>query len=513
MANRGFNLRVVSGNKAVTLWGNDGWNVLGETREKPGTVTALASRVAIVFRGMTIRANAVSSIPFDMVDLNGNIIDTMDDWKNECGFLPNPESLFWLLEAAWTLYGRAYLHNTANKYGYHKIKYLAPETVLYDHEKKIFVRNNINFPPAIDENGKPTPGESIISLWLPDPDIELGPPMKSPGKAALSAMNVMFNLDESSLSFFKNGMLHTFMFKVGAGTQQADVELLEEKVNHKLRGVWNSFKALWLKTDKFEPVDIGGGLDWLSNVPLTKEKREDIAMALGIPMSMLFSESAAGLGGGGVADSDDKKIISMTALPDWRNIARQLNEQLFIPLGYRLVDRHEKMEVFRKNESTLGETLTKYVTAFNTNPLLAVELCDVLGITLTDEQKSKLSAIEKKKPDPTQFEQVNQVIPKQLPAPAEEIKAVDIEYNRELQRYQRKALKKIGQAVEFESEIIPLDILQSIKEGLVSCQSEDAVKSLFATKGVMKARDVEKMNSEAILMLASSIDRAVEKVE
>jgi len=511
MANK-FNIRVINGNKAVTLWGEQGWDALGGgTKEKDGSVTALASRVSIVFRGMTIRANAVASIPFDMVDLEGNIIDTMDDWQNECGFLPNPESLFWLLEAAWTLYGRAYLHNTSNVYGLNrKVKYLAPESVLYDAEKQLFIRNNISFPRAIDEKGKPTPGESIVSLWMPDPDVEVGPPLKSPGKAALHAMGVLFNLDQSSLSFFKNGMLHTFMFKVGAGVQETDVQLLEEKVNHKLRGVWNAFKALWLKTDKFEPVDIGGGLDWLSNVPLTKEKREDIAISLGIPMSMLFTESAAGLGGGGVADSDDKKLYLMTALPDWKNIARQLNEQIFIPLGYRLVDRHQKLDVFKKNESALGDTLTKYVTAFNTNPEIAVEMCDILGIALTDEQKAKLKTIEKKKPEPTQFEQVNQ--PKQLPAPIEEVKIVDIEYNKELQRYQRKALKKIGQAVEFESEIIPLDVLHGIKEGLVSCQSEDAIKSLFATKGVMKSRDIDRINNDAILKLAESIDKAIEKV-
>ncbi|MFA5150266.1 MAG: hypothetical protein WC433_05095 [Candidatus Omnitrophota bacterium] len=512
MANK-FNIRVINGNKAVTLWGEQGWDALGGgTKEKDGSVTALASRVSIVFRGMTIRANAVASIPFDMVDLEGNIIDTMDDWQNECGFLPNPESLFWLLEAAWTLYGRAYLHNTSNVYGLNrKVKYLAPESVLYDAEKQLFIRNNISFPRAIDKKGKPTPGESIVSLWMPDPDVEVGPPLKSPGKAALHAMGVLFNLDQSSLSFFKNGMLHTFMFKVGAGVQETDVQLLEEKVNHKLRGVWNAFKALWLKTDKFEPVDIGGGLDWLSNVPLTKEKREDIAISLGIPMSMLFTESAAGLGGGGVADSDDKKLYLMTALPDWKNIARQLNEQIFIPLGYRLVDRHQKLDVFKKNESALGDTLTKYVTAFNTNPEIAVEMCDILGIALTDEQKAKLKTIEKKKPEPTQFEQVNQ--PKQLPAPIEEVKIVDIEYNKELQRYQRKALKKIGQAVEFESEIIPLDVLHGIKEGLVSCQSEDAIKSLFATKGVMKSRDIDRINNDAILKLAESIDKAVVKSE
>jgi phage portal protein BeeE len=515
MAKRGFNLRVISGNKAVTLWGdsNEGWNVISGNGVKKDSVSDLASKVAIVFRGMTLRANAVSSIPFDMTDLKGTVIDSSDDWKNECGFLPNPESLMWLIEGAWTLYGKAYLHQSRNTYDYVKIlRYLAPESVSWDELKKMFMRNNKPFPPALDKNGKPEKGESIVSAYMPDPDVENGPPLKSPGSAAFAAMGILYNLDQSSLSFFKNGMLHTYIFKVGAGTQQADVELLEEKVNQKLRGTWNAFKALFLKTEKFEPVDIGGGLDWLSNVPLTKEKREDIAIALGVPMSMLFTDSASGLGGGGVASSDDKKIITMTALPDWKNIVRQLNEQVFIPAGYRLVERHEKLDVFKETESALGDTLTKYVTAFNTNPELAVELAGLLGITISDEQKSRLMTIARKKPEPTQFETINQSSDKPVnqeePAP-DTMKS--IEYNKELQRYQRKALKKIGQVVEFESEIIPLDILRGIKEGLVSCQSEDAIKSLFATKGVMKSRDIDRINNDAILKLVDAINNAVEK--
>jgi hypothetical protein len=518
MANRGFNIKVVSGTKAYTILGDEGWVTLGgDTKEKAGTVTALSSRVAIVFRGMTIRANAVASIPFDMTDLNGNVIDTSDDWQNVCGFLPNPENLLWLLEAAWTLYGRGYCHQSKNGYNYTKIfKYLAPDSVQYDKDKNMFVRNNRDFQPALDKDGKPTKGESIVSVWMPDPDIEHGPPLKCPGKAAFSAMDVIYNLDASSLSFFKNGMLHTYIFKVGAGTQTTDIELLEEKVNSRLRGVWNAFRALWLKADKFEPVDIGGGLDWLSNVPLTKEKREDVAIALGIPMSMLFTDSASGLGGGGVANSDDKKIITATALPDFKNIIRQLNEQVFIPAGYRIVERHEKLDVFKETESDLGDTLTKYVTAFNTNPELAVELAELLGITIDDKKKASLLAIARKKPEPTQFENVqnnqptNQTVQDE-PAP-DTVKTIDIEYNKEMQRYQRKALKKIGQLVEFESDIIPLDVLHNIKTALPGCKSEDEIKRLFATKGVMKSLEIEQRYSDsAILKLADAINNATEK--
>ena len=76
----------------------------GNDKERPDTETFYTSRVAIVYRGMNIRANAVSSIPFDLINIKtGDVVDSSDDWQNECGFIPNPEALLWACEAAFVL--------------------------------------------------------------------------------------------------------------------------------------------------------------------------------------------------------------------------------------------------------------------------------------------------------------------------------------------------------------------------------------------------------------------------
>jgi len=471
MAKKHYEIIKVDGAKAVSLFGDEGWDILsGGTAEKTDNAF-LSARVAVVFRGMQLRANAVASIPFDMVDLKGNIIDSTDDWQNQCGFLPSPELLFWLLEAAWTLYGKGYIYQSKNSYNFTKIfKALAPDSVTYDIENDVFKRNNKEFLPAKDLTGKINKGDSIVSLWMPDPDVEHGPPLKYPAKAALQAMGVLYNLDEASQGFFKRGMLHTYIFSVPPGTQQSDKDLLEDKVNSMLTGIKNAWRTLFVNADKITPLDIGGGLESLANVPLTKEKREDVSIALGIPMSKLFTESAAGLGGAGVVDSDDRKLIADTGLPEWKNITRQLNDQVFIPLGWRLVEKHEKLEVFREDEGLLGTNLKTYVDAYNANPKAFPVFAEILGVTLSDEQIAALASLEVK-PEPVEPVVTSPVI---------QVEPIDAELDKEMKRYQRKALKHVGDAVSFESDIIPLHVLNGIHDALPNCKSEDEVRALFA---------------------------------
>ena len=47
-------------------------------------------------------------------------------------------------------------------------------------------------------------------------------------------------------------------------------------------------------------------------------------------------------------------------------------------------------------------------------------------------------------------------------------------------KWQRKALKRIGQAVPFESDEIPAHVAARINAGLPACKNADDVKALFA---------------------------------
>lgn len=96
------------------------------------------------------------------------------------------------------------------------------------------------------------------------------------------------------------------------------------------------------------------------------------------------------MGGRGVVDADDRRLIADTALPEWLIIARELNRQVLNPLGYALRDRHEHMEVFSENQKDVMDTLSSYVKAFNTDPQMALIIASELGITFSDEGRAAL---------------------------------------------------------------------------------------------------------------------------
>ena len=485
MDKNNYKLMYYDGKKAVSIMSDEGWTVAGDVATN--TYADLASKVAIIFRGMNIRANAVASIPFELIDANTKkVLDTSDEWTNYCGFMPNPEDLFWRLESAWTIHGKAYCLKSDNSGGYTKIlRPLAPLTVSYDLNKDEFTRNNKPFQPSVTLKGDVNKGESIVYFWLPDPDVEHGEPKKWPANAAFKAMDVIYSLDEASSGFFKRGMLHSMIFSVPQGTQESDKEELESRINNMFRGVKNWYKALFFNGESIKPIDIGGSLKDIENVNLTKDKREDVAIALGIPMSKLFTESAAGLGGGGVVAADDKRLILDTALPEWKMLARELNRQVFLPKGMMLVDKHEQMEMFRESQKSQAEVITSIVSAFQTNPKLANIIADEVGLDFSQDGQEKIDAYIASINEPTKPEQTQETA--QPPQPDQNMQA-------DMAKYLRKALKHVGKAVEFDSEFIPVERLEYIKSRLSGCKTELEVRNLFSLQDETKeAGEVDKI--------------------
>jgi HK97 family phage portal protein len=75
----------------------------------------------------------------------------------------------------------------------------------------------------------------------------------------------------------------------------------------------------------------------------------------------------------------------------------------------------------------------------------------------------------------------------------------------DLDKWKRKALKKIGQAVPFESDIISPDLHAQIDASLPTCKSDSDVRALFVIEPVKVKGD--------ILLLAEAINKAVEALD
>ena len=77
------------------------------TSRATDTTTTYYRAVPWLMRGIEMRANALASVPFQIVR-GRTPIDTSDEYKDALGILPDPYRILWLLEAA-LCFGPAYL--------------------------------------------------------------------------------------------------------------------------------------------------------------------------------------------------------------------------------------------------------------------------------------------------------------------------------------------------------------------------------------------------------------------
>ena len=121
---------------------------------------------------------------------------------------------------------------------------------------------------------------------------KFGPAKNYPGRAAANSCGVLLNIDLFAEGFFERGAIKAMLLTVKGMPAEAERSKLEEWWRSVVAGIKNAFGAKVINAEAVTPVVIGEGMKELENVTIGQEKREDIAIALGIPMSILFADAA-----------------------------------------------------------------------------------------------------------------------------------------------------------------------------------------------------------------------------
>jgi phage portal protein BeeE len=496
---------MIDGSKAIKSFTHDeyrpeAWTWLsgGPDEGEDKTIKDYYRAVPWLFRGVGMVANAVASLPFDIVTTSGDVYDSSDDYQNKLEYLPNPYRLLWLITASLWLTGKAYVWNgKGERSGQTKmLKYLIPTSVTPDYGKS--TGELIGFIRQTESRDITVPLDSGLMLywWGLDPFVEIEEPTGWPAKAALSAAQAKFNIDEFIAAYFKRGAVRATLLTVKNMPSQEEKKALKEWWKRVISGVKNAFGAQVINAEAITPVIIGEGLNELEATELNAEQRHDIAAALGIPQTKLFSADAGGLGGGGVAEQDDITFYTETVVPAAKSVFYVFTEQLLEPLGLRLVERHERMDMFQEDEAARSDSLVNMTVAFDKNPKAALLSSMVLGMEFPPEVEALLTEIinEKEqrreqmaqqfsgggqsKPEPTEIEKDKQ-------EENEEIKPVQQKslFEIDVDKWQRKALKRVRKgdpaACPFESDHIPAVTAGAIIGALEACATEEEVKCVF----------------------------------
>ena len=452
-----------------------------------GTVSGLQKyykAIPWLFRGVNIRANAVAAMPFAIFK-GDTEIDNSDDYQNKVGFMPNPGALFGLIEAALTIWGYSYLFRKANDFGFSQgLRYLLSSSVTCaidpDTGEPTFTRT---------VNGKPKDysKDEIVYFWTRDPFVEKGPPASSPAQAAANAAGVLLNIDLFASAFFERGAIKATLLTT---------ENIVPQERDRLKAWWNRMftkgnKSSWqtdiINAKAITPVVVGEGLESLDNKELSESKRTDIAAALGIPYSVLFSNAS----NRATAEQDDVHLYTKTIIPDSEFIAGVLNDQELTQQGYKLVMQPQKLTLFQTDENERAESLTQLVASL-AKPEEFLLAADILGFDLDPKTRANIEKLA------TQRAQAREAMPEQ-PVTVNntpQTEPQNTEQRREpqetpgtaraadLQKWQMKAIKLVRKgkpaACPFDSDHIDIVTAAAIGAQLETAASEDDVKAVFA---------------------------------
>ncbi len=352
----------------------EAWRAISGGSAEGGLIEKLYSSVPWLWRGVRARAAAMSKMPFVIMQ-GDEIIDSSLNYENNIGFWPNPPETLALIESSLVLLDRAYLHKDRDPLlkQIRNLRYLVPTTIEPKLDRNVGL---IGFKRNIGGETKTIPTDDLVWFWSADPFTEIGPSSKSPVKAAIRAAGVMFNIDTFVESFFLRGMIKASIIATPRGTKRGERDRLKGWINRVVTGVKNAW-ATNVTAEDVKVIQIGEGISELANTELTKEKREDIAVALGVPQNILFSDDA----NFATAKQEDFRLYDQTINPQAAFIEHVMNRLLFDDLGLKLKFQPQTLEIFQEEEVQKSAALVNYEQA-GIPSWLGVE---ILGIDLPPE--------------------------------------------------------------------------------------------------------------------------------
>lgn len=367
------------GRKAVNvdlLVGNEGWTVANGSAPLPEEVRRYYEFVGLLYRCTHIRADSLSKVPWA-------IVNDADKTLWEKG-QPCPPQLIWLKslprflrksEAALTLASQAYWHKERNRVKVTGLRWFAPIATEPYWDARLGLTH---FERNVGVGLERYPTDEIVYLRYEHPLHETLRD-RSPAEAAMAAAGVLYNVDQFVANFFERGAVKATLLTVKGNPDKAAKAELKAWWKRVMSGIKNAFAAEVINADGVTPVVVGEGISELSNTDLTGEKRADIAITMGVPLSMVFSDAA----NYATAEQDEKNFYNSTIVPDCELMAEQINAELLGELGLHLVFRPEAMDIYQEDENEKAQSFAVLVTAGIKRSVAA----EMLGMELPDGVK------------------------------------------------------------------------------------------------------------------------------
>lgn len=424
-----------------------------------GAISSTAKAYAcipLIFRAIRLRADALSAVPAKILPLKGK---AEKEWP-----YPDPlDELIWKTCASLDLSGAGYWEIAANDYGYQKgVRYRNPFDMQVEFKDGV-----INFTQGSTgakwQNDLKSNKFELVYFTEFDPVQDVLPGVGA-GSVALQDSKLLHYVTRFASSYFEGGAVPITLLGIDAQDDD-EVKRVESWFQRAASGTRNAvYKVLGIRAGAIDPKTITPALKDLVMPDLHKQAAHDVALAFGIPITML--EDAANYA---TAKEHRLSFYEDTIKPLSRRIAAPINRQLLARDGLQLVFDFEAMPIFQEDET---DRASRFATLSNTGVSipLAAEMAgytpEIVGKIQDDqaERERKAKEISDGKQDPDDKDGEDQA-------------------EQELRRWERKALKRVKDGkpatCAFDSTLIPPSITGEVQKALADCKVSEDVRSVF----------------------------------
>lgn len=496
MANK---IIMTDGSRTETIYRVKGLNPF--TDETPGVWTpdptdqakqAKSTRlVPSIFAGISARMQAMMDLPFTIYGKGDAAVDDSDDYQNILGFLPNPQRVFGLSEAALITNGKAYWYKgTGVRTGAVKeLKYWMPTSINLNRDA--LKRSEILFERVGTSNK--FPAEQVLYFWGYDEGVELGPPTVYPLASAMTAAEANGAITAWIRDYMQRGAIKAMLLAVDGAPPEGEVARMETWWNRFMSGArgmaWKVFNMANVK-----PTIVGDGLEALKDLGISKELRYDIHQALGT-RHLLEDENLA------TANARERQFYTTTVVPDARLIQQGMNEQILHALGYHLEFEPERLEIFQENEGEQAQAFGELFDIFSkvmTSEAAFQLASEKLDYQFTDEQMALIEkgiAEKKKEAEKLAAEMAKQPEAEdEQPVPKKPMPKALIE----LDKWEKKVLKA-GKMVTWHAVHIADDIVKAVSQNeMTFAQAREQLQ------------DKPAPNDDALILVMEGLRKAID---
>jgi hypothetical protein len=379
------------------------------------------ARVAAAFRAFNLKANTVGNMPFALYkaspagdpERKTNIkavdemaedeeVDNSANWTNAVGFLPNPSELLRLATLSYMATNTIYNIKTGDVLG-RRVKGLRHAVADSFHPWANATGTALDYierhvGSTIEKYGVDgrslTPGvkSSLVYMWRLDQSTELLPSPNTEMMSIMDAAGVAFYKNFWVKNFYKRGGIKPTLVSIKGLVDKDSKDEKEKSWSNWLKGIGRAGSniARLINGENMSATTIGDGIGDMKENTLYRDAIADIAMGLGMPVSLLLDEEA----NFATAQVTLKRWMDFDIVPFCNWLGYEYNRQVFEPMGLRLEFHPETLDPQQEDETERAQAMMQYAGVLEKcqSKEIFMGLSALMGLEVPPELEEALEA-------------------------------------------------------------------------------------------------------------------------